>query len=230
MGHKIFVSYKYHDNDVRYPNWLAQRYQSAFFQRYEEITVRDYVNRFEELIDKNTNHIFKGEDDGTDLSRLSDERIRQLLSTRIYDSSVTVVFISPNMRESYKRERDQWIPWEISYSLKETSRKNINGLPVTSRTNAIVAVILPDKSGGYYYAYKSENQLNENVCFNIVANNTNNMETSDFCFRFQRIQVRQFGYFIIVEWDKFIANYNKYINLATENQDCLDYFKICKEI
>lgn len=31
------------------------------------------------------------------------------------------------MKECGKKDKEQWIPWEISYSLKEPSRKNING-------------------------------------------------------------------------------------------------------
>ena len=42
------------------------------------------------------------------------------------------------MKESLKKERDQWIPWEVSYSLKEVSRKNKNGYAVTSKTNAML--------------------------------------------------------------------------------------------
>lgn len=62
---------------------------------------------------------------------------------------MTVVFISPNMRESDKADRDQWIPWEISYSLKEISRKTKTGKNVTRRSKTMVAVVLPDRNGSY---------------------------------------------------------------------------------
>ena len=48
MGHKIFVSYKYADDDVKDLNYL------------ENSTVRDYVTEFENRIDS-SNHILKGE-------------------------------------------------------------------------------------------------------------------------------------------------------------------------
>lgn len=84
--------------------------------------MRDYVTKFEDILDSSDN-IYKGESDGEDLSVLSDDTIWEKLKDRIYDSSVTVVFISPGMKENWKLERDQWIPWEVSYSLKEVSRK-----------------------------------------------------------------------------------------------------------
>lgn len=144
MGKKIFVSYKYGDDQVENLSY------------YENSTVRDYVTKFEDILDSSDN-IYKGESDGEDLSVLSDDTIWEKLKDRIYDSSVTVVFISPGMKENWKLERDQWIPWEVSYSLKEVSRKNKNGQAVTSRSNAMLAVVLPDSNDSYSYYLESKN-------------------------------------------------------------------------
>ena len=130
MGKKIFVSYKFADNQVEN------------LSIYENSTVRDYVTKFEEILDPSDN-IYKGESDGEDLSNLSEATIWEKLKDRIYDSSVTIVFISPGMKESWKTERNQWIPWEISYSLKEVSRKNKNGDAITSRSNAMKTAHIP---------------------------------------------------------------------------------------
>ena len=134
LGKKIFVSYKYADDQV-------ENLKSG-----QNSTVRDYIDKFEEKVDS-SDDIFKGESNDEDLSNLSDDTIWEKLKNRIYDSSVTVVFISPGMKESGKKERDQWIPWEVSYSLKETSRKNKNGDSVTSHGNAMMAVVLPKYIG-----------------------------------------------------------------------------------
>ena len=129
---------------------------------YENSTVRDYVTKFEEILDPSDN-IYKWESDGEDLSKLSKSTIWKKLRDRIYDSSVTIIFISPEMKETWKEEKDQWIPWEISYSLKEISRKNKNGDSVTSRSNAMLAVILPDENGSYSY-YLENKQCCKSGC------------------------------------------------------------------
>lgn len=102
-GNKIFISYKYKDNQVL--NLKAD----------DNSTVRDYVDKLETLL-KSTNHIYKGESDGEDLSCLSEETIWEKLKTRIYDSTITIVVISPGMRELGKNDKEQWIPREVSYS------------------------------------------------------------------------------------------------------------------
>lgn len=142
MGNKIFVSYKYADDQV-------EQMQSSSF--LNPTIVRDYVDIFETKVRYYSDDIFKGESDGDDLSSLDNNAIWEKLKDRIYDSSVTVVFLSPGMKEFGRRERDQWIPWEISYSLKEVKRRNRNGDPVASRTNAMIAVVLPDRNGSYSY-------------------------------------------------------------------------------
>ena len=113
MGKKIFVSYKYYDSKV------------LNLDNQSNSIVRDYVDLFEGMLDYEDD-IYKGESDGEDLSELSDETIWEKLKTRIYDSSVTVVFISPGMRENWREERNQWIPWEISYSLKGVTETAID--------------------------------------------------------------------------------------------------------
>lgn len=134
---KIFISYKYWDRDVEY----LQEYSDK-----DGAIARDYVTWLEDKLKNRMGHIYKGESDDEDLSNYSDSYIENRLKDKLFDSSVTIVLISPNMKVPYKRERDQWIPWEIQYSIRNIYRELY-----TSRRNAILAVILPDKNGKYEY-------------------------------------------------------------------------------
>ncbi len=226
MGRKIFVSYKFADDQVEDLSLLCNS------------TVRDYVTEFEDLLDSSDN-IYKGENDGEDLSTLSEETIWQRLKDRIYDSSVTVIFISPGMKESNKPDKEQWIPWEVSYSLKETSRKNTNGDPITSKTNAMVAVVLPDVNGSYSY------YLEERICcssrctthhtpilFQILKDNKFNLKdaTQKPCTKGSTIWYGDYSYIAAVKWCDFKNNYNKYIDAAYERQNNIENYAIVKTL
>jgi hypothetical protein len=62
MGRKILISYKYADSEVYHITG----------DEWETNTVRDYVDEIEKNVDS-SDHIYKGESEGEDLSELSEE-------------------------------------------------------------------------------------------------------------------------------------------------------------
>lgn len=229
MGHKIFVSYKYADDNVK----------NISGRLWPQDTVRTYVDKLEEYISEISEHIYKGETDGEDLSKLSDDSIWSKLKDRIYDSSLTIIMISPNMRVSYLKDRDQWIPWEISYSLKEISRKTLKGLNVTSRSNALLAIVLPDYNGSYsYYTYNKTccNSgcivLKTDTLFQIMKSNMFNIKNPDkeVCGDYSTVYHGECSYITSVKWDDFVKDPEKYINKAYDIQDNISSYNISKEV
>lgn len=189
MGYKVFVSYKYADSNVKS---LGYSWQAS--------TVRDYVDRFQSQLQSRGSSIYKGERDGEDLSYLSEATIWSKLKDRIYDSSITVLFISPGMREMYKSDKNQWIPWEIAFSIREQTRNDR-----TSHSNAVVAVVLPDRNGSTYY-------YNNMTHFDIVRNNINN------------------GYIEVVGWDDFMSDTTRYFNAAIRRKNNTPSYKVVKTV
>lgn len=225
MGRKIFVSYKY--SDVKVKNLIYGA----------DSTVRDYVTKFEKIVDA-SDDIFKGESDDEDISMLDEDTIWGKLRDRIFDSTITVIFVSPGMRETNKSDRDQWIPWEISYSLKESSRKNKNGDAVTSKTNALLAVILPDQSGSYKYYFENKEccesgctKYYRNNLFDIMKDNMFNLKTptKKVCKNGDNIWSGEPSYIVSVRWDEFYSDYTKHINRALEIQGKADDYELRKE-
>lgn len=225
-GRKIIVSYKYADDNV----------ENLSNSPWCNSTVRDYVDLLESYID-DTDHIFKGESDGEDLSAYSEETIREKLRDRIYDSTLTIVMISPNMKDALKDERSQWIPWEISFSLKETSRRNSSGQSVTSRANAMLAIVLPDSFGAYSYYLESRSCCSNNCVthhtgqlFEIIRRNKFNKIAPDSrsCARDETIWYGEASYIEAVKWVDFAADPEKYISAAYDRRDRIDSFDIRK--
>lgn len=227
MGHKIFISYKYADDNVAmidtssYPN-----------------TARSYVDVLQTYIEE-SNHIYKAEQDNDDLSELSDDAIWQKLKDRIFDSTLTIVLISAGMREFNKRDRDQWIPWEISYSLKEVNRKNVNGDPIKSSSNAILALVIPDKFGQYDFFIKQNyccsspcRTLQTGSLFNILQENMFNILEPDVysCSEKSKIYRGDASYIYSVKWVDFVKNPELYINKAYEIQSAIKKYKIKYEV
>ena len=225
MGNKIFISYKYMDSDV-YP------IKNAFEEVREPTKVRDYVDILQRKLERE-NHINKGEKDGEDLSDFKDETIASHLRDKIYDSSVTIVLISPNMKESGS-EDDQWIPWEISYSLKEINRNDRRKTP-----NALIAVVLPDRNNSYNYFIKDNACYSDCTCrtlytsrlFTILAKNMFNIKEPEFldCDKTD-VFAGDCSYIQSVKWHDFMRAPNYYIEKALEIKNNWDKYDIVKQV
>jgi antiphage defense system Thoeris ThsB-like protein len=221
MGKKIFVSYKHSDSSV-YP----------LNRGLIRTTVRDYINVLEARL--GANNIYKGEHDGEDLSYFKDSTIQSHLRDKIYDSSITLVIISPNMKEVFTPESDQWIPWEIAYSLKEHSRDGR-----ASRTNAMLAIVLPDQSNSYNY-YLEHKSCCSSGCiihkrsrlFQILSKNMFNIKNPSFedCQQGKTIYKGEASYIPSIKWVEFLKNIEGYLDRIMNINENIDHYTIIKEV
>ncbi|HLC95571.1 MAG TPA: TIR domain-containing protein [Patescibacteria group bacterium] len=222
MARKIFISYKYGDTGVQ----QIQRYGE-----YDATTARHYADALQAKLDA-ADYINKGEDDGEDMSGFKDETIESNLRNKIFDSSITIVLISKNMKDPYLAEDDQWIPWEIAYSMKEITR---NGR--TSGTNAMLAVVLPDENGSYAYVvnhYPCVTSWDTPSLFKILGSNMFNRNQKNLyqcqTCRGYHHNGQDHSYIHPVKWSDFINNINAYLDHAVGHQSNLDHFDIVKEV
>ena len=220
MGQKVFVSYKYSDSQV----WALNGDPNT--------TARSYVDLLDDLLE-DADYIYKGEDDGEDLSGLKDASITSKLGDRIFDSSITIIIISKGMKNSNMPEQEQWIPWEISYSLKVQTRDGIN-----SKTNAVLALVIPDNEGRYDY-FIQENHLcnswtlNRQFLFQILNDNMFNLKDKEANVRHcngRKIYGGYPSYIPTIKWVDFADDVTRYINVAMEIRQNISQYEIVKEI
>lgn len=191
MAHKTFISYKYDE---------AQR-------------LRD--NIIKALGDDAT--YYKGEtSDSPDLTDTSTENIKKNLRNMMYDTSVTIVIISPNMKKS------KWIDWEIEYCLKDNTRKGR-----TSHTNGVVGVIM--KYNGDYSWFKSTHKnddgcssttYKESKVYDIINKNRFNQNPKKYsCNVCKTVSSLTGSYIAYVDEETFLNNPTKYIDNAYDKSE-----------
>lgn len=252
MPRSIFVSYKYADSDVRplppkppisgtflgggrplQPQFGPLQPLYGGLIPVTPTTARNYVDLLESHLDFH-DHVYKGENDGESLAGFKDETIESKLRAKIFGTSITIVLISKNMKDPALKEEDQWIPWEISYSLKEMTKAGR-----TSKTNGMLAVVLPDRNGSYEHFISD---LCTGGCkswhiwstFSIIGKNMFNRKLPNtyYCQNHPGGGVVHSGndhsYIYPVKWDEFIAHVNGYINLASQISQNTDHYEIVK--
>jgi hypothetical protein len=143
--------------------------------------------------------------------------------------------ISPNMKEFHRRDKSQWIPWEISFSLKETTRNDR-----TSLSNAILAVVLPDSKGSYEYFVTDHvclncicHSWNTDILFAILRENMFNqiIKTPANCEKgLNGIFSGEPSYIKCVKWSDLKEKPQEYIKTAIKIKKNIDEYDITKEV
>ncbi len=229
MARKVFVSYKYKDE-------LVAKLQDYF---YEEVNgkltfvqrntrVRDYVDKLQDKIGRD--NINLGEKDDESLDDFSDETIETLLKQRIRQCSVTIVVISKGMKDASKSENEQWIPWEISYSLRVVPTGGN-----TKQMNAVLGVVLPDETGNYNWYYTSNpscNSITHHIgqLFKILRDNMFNILEKEFreCSGTKIHTKSEPSLIKTVKWEDFMSDNNSdyYIEKAIEIKDDAESYDV----
>ena len=191
MAHKTFISYKWSE---------AQRLRDDIIDALGEDA--DY---------------YKGEtSDSPDLTDTSTENIKENLKKMMYDTSVTIVIISPNMKKS------KWIDWEIEYCLKNITRKGR-----TSHTNGVVGVIMKDNKGYDWFKTTTEkddgcssSSYKEELVYDIINKNRFNQNPKQYsCDICKTVSSLTGSYIAYVEEETFLSNPTKCINNAYDKSE-----------
>lgn len=188
MAHKTFISYKY----------------------TESRNLRDRIIR---ALGPDATYYNGETSESPDMSDLKTETIRKKLSDMIYATSVTIVIISPQMKES------KWIDWEIEYSLKQITRSDR-----TSHINGIVGVVMKVNGGYDWFIHPTVNchgasvvTYENSLTYPIISNNHFNSDPEQWhCNQCKTFDWLTGSYIEYVKEDDFLLNPSKYIDNAYE--------------
>lgn len=202
MAHKTFISYKYDE-------------------------AQDVRDRIISALGDDASY-YKGEtSDSPDLTDTTTDNIKRVLKDMLYDTSVTIVVISPKMKYS------NWIDWEIEYSLKRVTRRGR-----TSQTNGVVGVIKKVNGGYDWFKYKKMNPdgcqvtcYHDDKVFRIINYNRFNQNPKVYsCNTCKCIDALTGSYIAYVEEDEFLSNPTKYIdNAYTKSENDGSGYDLCRQ-
>ncbi len=175
-----------------------------------------------------------GEGSDEDLTGYSDDYIYEHLKDKIYPTSLTIVLISPEMKVPHRYDKSQWIPWEIYYSIYQAYRQGR-----VSHTNAILAVVLPDKYGSYSYMVEQKyccptgcKLLHTDKLFTILQKNMFNQKDKNKmdCTVGDEVYRGMCSYIPMVKWSDFVQNMDLYIWQAEYTRDNIQDYKMHRSV
>lgn len=155
------------------------------------------------------------------------ETIKSNLKDMMYDTSVTIVVVSPNLKAS------NWVDWEIEYSLKEISRED-----KTSRTNGIVGVVMK-YNGGYDWLVTKNTKddgcisrsIDNSKLYEIIHKNRFNLTTDNkySCQHCKSYSQLDGSYISLIDEDEFISDIDRYIENAYDKCQNIEDFELSKQ-
>ena len=170
---------------------------------------------------------YQGEtSDSPDLTDTKTDSIKKNLTDMMHDTSVTIVVISPNLKDS------KWVDWEIEYSLKEITREDKK-----SRTNGVMGVIMKH-NGGYDWLVSSTTKddgcsvrtIDHTKLYKIINENRYNLKSgADACDRCKAYSQLNGSYISLIEEESFIDDPGKYIENSYEKCEKTDDFDLSKQ-
>lgn len=170
---------------------------------------------------------YKGEtSDSPDLTDTTAENIKKNLKDMMHGTSVTIVIISPNIKDS------KWIDWEIEYSLKEITRSD-----TTSRTNGVVGIIMKHNGGYDWLVTRTKKDdgctvrsISDSLLYKIISENRYNLKGDGYsCPNCKTYDQLDGSYISLVDEDDFIDDPEKYIENAYNKCEKINDYDLLKQ-
>lgn len=202
MARKTFIAYKYS----------------------EAVNLRDKI--IEKLGDDS--RYYQGETAASpDMSGQKIDRIKESLKNMIFQTSVTIVIISPNLKDS------DWVDWEIQYSLKEYKRQS-----KTSKTNGVVGVIMKYNGGYDWLVSRTQNSdgcvsrcIDDSKLYGIIQNNRFNLNTDNkySCPTCKSYDQLKGSYISLIDEERFLNNPAWFIENAYDKSKETENYILSKQ-
>ena len=201
MAHKTFISYKYSE---------AQELRDEILEALGDDAV-----------------YYQGETaDSPDLTDDATSTIKAKLTDMMYGTSVTIVVLSPQIRNS------KWIDWEIEYCLKEISR---NGR--TSKTNGLVGIVHKVNGSCDWLVTTTPKadgctvrNIDDTKLYSIINANRFNLGNKSYsCSNCQTYDALSASYMSIVDEHVFLQDPQRYIDNAFEKAEKSGDFDLTKQ-